>query len=87
MADWVVYLGTDAQRSTAHGAPGIPATDSGDSARLLRIARDSGCALETQMTMAGRVGLVDGEAVRVPPQRIEKLKASSTDARKTDVSP
>jgi four helix bundle protein len=38
----------------------------------------SGCELEAQVTMAPRVGLVDGEAARVLRERIEKLKASIT---------
>jgi hypothetical protein len=61
--------------------------EGGDFARFLRIARGSGCGLEAQVSVAARVGLVDGEAARAPPERIEKLEASNTDARKTDISP
>ena len=49
--------------------------DSGDFVRFPPIARGSGCGLEARVTMAARVGLMDGEAARTPPERIEKLKA------------
>jgi len=44
--------------------------------------RDFACELEAQMTMAARVGLVDGEAARVLREHTEKLKASITNLEK-----
>ncbi len=47
-------------------AEGAGRGDSRDFARFLRIARGSGCELEAQVTMAARVGSVDGEAAVSP---------------------
>ena len=52
--------------------------ESGDLARFLRIARGSGCELETQVTMAARVGLVDGESDVSPLIRITEYVLRNT---------
>ncbi len=68
MVEWCIcVLMHDYRQLTVRG-------NSRDIARFIRIGRGSGCEPEAQVTMAARVGFVDGEAARLPPERIEKLK-------------
>ena len=59
-------------------AEGAGRGDDRDFARFLRIARGSACELETQATLATRVGIAHDEPVQALRGHLEKLKAFIT---------